>query len=105
MAQFLVIQNLLRGAVEGHLAGIENDGAIRELECGQSILLDDPRRDARLLHFLQDSLDFIDDRWRKTFVGFIEQQKFDVAREGPRHGEHLLFTTGQRYAFLLASLS
>ncbi len=104
MAKLFVIEDFLRRALEHDLARVEDDRPVGQLQCRHGILLDDDRSDAGLFHFLQDLLDFLDDRRRKAFVGLVQQKELDIPGEGAGHRQHLLFATGKRHSFLLPPL-
>ena len=48
-----------------------------------------------VVEFLEDLVDFLDQKWGKAQGRFVEEHEFGPGHEGPSHDHHLLFAAGQ----------
>ena len=87
---------------EGDFAGVEDDGAVGQLEGRDGVLLDDDGGDAQRLDRMQDAFDLVDDDRRQPLIGLVEQQQLEVAGQRAGDGQHLLLAARKRDALLLA---
>ena len=66
LAQFRVIEDFLRRVVKHHLADIQNDRPIGQMQRRHRVLPNDDGRHAPRLDLFQRSLDFLNDHQRQT---------------------------------------
>src|SRR5262249_49293768 len=88
------LEQLLGGAGELEVAGVEDVTAIGDLEGGSDVLLDEQDRRPLLTEADDQLEDDGDDPRRQAEGGFVEQQELRLAHESARHCELLLLTTG-----------
>src|SRR6185312_7104259 len=78
-----------------YLAVIEHVGAIRDLDRGSHVLLDQQHRNALLARRGHDAEDLLHDQRRKALARLVEQQQLRIEQQRARDGEHLLLAAGQ----------
>lgn len=87
-------------AFENGLAGLKDVGVVGDFEGFFGVLLDQEDGVAFLMDLLDDVEDFLNQNRGEAQGGLVEHEDFRLDHQSAGHGQHLLFTAGERSGFL-----